>query len=245
MLQEDRFLKIREILESMGSVTIADLQKRLGLSESTVRRDLEEMDERGLITKVRGGAIAKALSVLTTDVLLEKRMELNLESKKRIAEYAASLIVPGDLVFLDAGSTTLCMTDFITEKNAVYVTNGVEHGRNLVRHGFRTFIIGGALKPETGACVGEEAVANIEKYNFTKGFFGSNGVTKKNGYTTPEMREAMLKKKAMEHSKERFVLADESKVGKISSICFGDFGNSTLLTTAKRKDFKDINVVNL
>ena len=81
------------------------------------------------------------------------------------------------------------------------------------------------------AIVGEEAVAALEKYNFTKGFWGANGVSLQKGYSTPELKEAMVKKKSMENCKERFVLADESKFNHISSVTFAPFEGATVITT--------------
>ena len=79
------------------------------------------------------------------------------------------------------------------------------------------YLLGGEFKAVTEAIVGEEAVAALEKYNFTKGFWGANGVSLQKGFSTPELKEAMVKKKSMENCKECFVLADESKFNQISS----------------------------
>ena len=93
------------------------------------------------------------------------------------------------------------------------------------------YLLGGEFKAVTEAIVGEEAVAALEKYNFTKGFWGANGVSLQKGYSTPELKEAMVKKKSMENCKERFVLADESKFNHISSVTFAPFEGATVITT--------------
>ena len=93
------------------------------------------------------------------------------------------------------------------------------------------YLLGGEFKAVTEAIVGEEAVAALEKYNFTKGFWGANGVSLQKGYSTPELKEAMVKKKSMENCKERFVLADESKFNQISSVTFAPFEGATVITT--------------
>jgi DeoR family fructose operon transcriptional repressor len=101
---------------------------------------------------------------------------------------------------------------------------------NLTRRGFKAYILGGEYKESTDAVVGEEAIASVLKYNFTKGFFGTNGITKKNGFTTPEMKEALMKKAAMNNSKKVFVVADANKFGLISAVRFADFDKAHIIT---------------
>jgi DeoR family fructose operon transcriptional repressor len=96
------------------------------------------------------------------------------------------------------------------------------------------------FKHTTEAIVGEEAIVSLEKYNFTKGFFGANGITKKNGFTTPEVKEAMVKRKAMESCKSCYVLADESKFGEISAISFGALEDATIITNKIPKGFLQV-----
>lgn len=76
----------------------------------------------------------------------------------------------------------------------------------------------------------------LDKYNFTKGFWGTNGITVKNGFTTPEIKEAMVKKKSMENSKEKYILADDSKFSQVSSIKFANFEDAVIITNALSND---------
>ena len=214
MLTEERFAKILSILESMGSVTVQQLMTELNASESTIRRDLNALDANGQLTKVHGGAILKTMAYSTKDDNVVSRKEKNRDAKNKIAKYAAEQIAPGDFVYLDAGTTTELMIEYITSHQAVFVTNA----KRLAERGFTVYLLGGEFKAVTEAIVGEEAVAALEKYNFTKGFWGANGVSLQKGYSTPELKEAMVKKKSMENCKECFVLADESKFNQISSV---------------------------
>ena len=231
MLAEERFSRILSIIEAEGSATIQELMTALDASESTVRRDLITMDENGLLTKVHGGAIARRPSVSTHDEDVRNRKTMNAEQKNAIAKYAASLIRPDDFVYLDAGTTTELMIEYITSHQAVFVTNAISHAKRLAKRGFTVYLLGGEFKAVTEAIVGEEAVAALEKYNFTKGFWGANGVSLQKGYSTPELKEAMVKKKSMENCKECFVLADESKFNQISSVTFAPFEGATVITT--------------
>ena len=123
------------------------------------------------------------------------------------------------------------MIDYISNKQAIYVTNAITHAKKLAEKGCTVYILGGEFKAVTEAIVGEEAVATLEKYNFTKGFWGTNGVSLQRGFSTPELKEAMVKRKSMENCKERFVLADQSKFNQISSVTFGEFESASVITT--------------
>ena len=134
-------------------------------------------------------------------------------------------------MYMDAGTTTELMIDYITAKNVIFVTNSFAHAKHLSQKGYTTYILGGEFKPVTEAIVGEEAIISLDKYNFTKGFWGANGVTKGNGFTTPDVKEAMVKKKSMQKTKERYVLCDSSKFGEICSISFAEFKSARIITT--------------
>lgn len=231
MLTEERFTKILSILESMGSVTVQQLMTQLGASESTIRRDLNTLDAEGKLTKVHGGAILKHGMYSTRDDEVLTRKEKNKEAKIKIAKYAAGLIGTGDFVYLDAGTTTELMIDYIEQKQITFVTNAISHAKKLAERGFTVYLLGGEFKAVTEAIVGEEAVTTLEKYNFTKGFWGTNGVSVQKGFSTPEVKEAMVKKKSMESCKECYILADESKFNQISSVTFAAFESAVVLTT--------------
>ena len=170
------------------------------------------------------------------DILLRK--ELNVEQKVAIARYAAQLIVDHDVVYLDAGTTTELMIDAQMNRNALYITNAIGHAKKLSALGCTVYLLGGEFKGTTDAIVGEEAVLSIAKYNFTKGFFGTNGVTKEQGFTTPEVKEALIKRRAMEQTKKAYVLADASKFGEISTVTFGAFTDATILTNQIKQEYR-------
>lgn len=247
MLTEERFAKILSTLERTGSVTVQQLMAELNTSESTIRRDLTALDASGQLTKVHGGAILKNTVYSTIDDEVIHRKEQNREAKEKIARYAAGLIEAGDFVYIDAGTTTELMIDYITERQAILVTNAITHAKRLAEKGCKVYILGGEFKAVTEAIVGEEAVATLEKYNFTKGFWGTNGISTKKGFSTPELREAMVKKKSMENCKECYVLADDSKFNQISSVTFAPFESATIITTdMKQEEFQKCrNILNI
>ena len=160
-----------------------------------------------------------------------QREDQNRAEKLRIAQYAASLIRANDFVYLDAGTSTALMIDFITARQVIFVTDAPTHAKRLVQRGFTTYVLGGELKLSTEALVGVETVHALQKYNFTKGFFGTNAVNLQTGISTPDINEAEVKAQALRRCRERYVLADPSKFHKNSSVSFGKLSDAVILTT--------------
>lgn len=230
MLTGKRQEEILKIIKLKGSVTVQELTEHFQASESTIRRDLYTLDQKGELTKVFGGAVYKGKELNTQEEKVAFRQELNREEKMRIGKYAASLITPEDFVYLDAGTTTGAMIPHLTEHAASFVTNAVSHALLLAESGFRVILIGGELKSSTEAIVGNEAFVTLHKYHFTKGFFGANGVSKSTGFTTPDINEAMIKQCAMGHTRSAYVLCDHSKFTRISPVNFGEFSSARVIT---------------
>lgn len=230
MLTEQRYEKILDLLNQKGSITVTEVKELLDTSESTVRRDITALHKAGKLVKVFGGAVAAEHIMTTKEPTVDQKIELNTDEKRKIAAYAATLIETDDFVFLDAGTTTGYMIDFLQGRKITVVTNAVAHAQRLAKMGIKVLLIGGELKSSTEAVVGNQAQETLRTYHFTKGFFGANGITKKTGYTTPDVGEAIVKKIAMEQCRERYVLADHSKIGEVSSVTFGEFQMADVIT---------------
>lgn len=231
MITEERYGKILELIEVKRVVKVTELSETLNISESTIRRDLTTLNDSGKLKKVHGGATAMGGSFATMDYDVQLREDHYREEKKRIGRFAASLIEKNDFVFIDAGTTTEAMVDAITERGAVYVTNGMSIAKKLVQKGCRTIIIGGEIKPITDAVVGSEALGCLQKYHFTKGFFGTNGVDLDAGFSTPDPTEAQVKREALVRSKVAYILADPSKFNQIAPVSFGALEDGEIITT--------------
>lgn len=232
MLTEERKLLILEEVNKRKSATVQELKDELGVSESTIRRDITALSREGKLVKVFGGAVALEKQPSNEELSVLEKESVNRDEKLRIAQYAASIIVPGDYVYIDSGTTTEYMTSFITEKRATYITNAVSHAKDMVRKGLKVLLIGGELKENTEAIVGADAILHIQKYHFTKGFFGTNGVNMNLGFTTPDVREALIKRVAIENTQVggRYILADHDKFDKASSVTFADFSGAVVIT---------------
>lgn len=231
MLAEKRLARIVEIVGGQGAATVQELAERLDASESTIRRDLDRLDQAHRLVKVHGGATALDSAALTRDVSLEQRHALNVPEKRAIAAYASSLVGPDDFVYLDAGSTVECLVDLIAEPRALYATDSVSHATKLAARGLRVIVLGGELKGLTEALVGPDALAAISRYHFTLGFWGTNGAEPDDGLTTPDRNEAMVKQLSMERTRRRYVLADATKLGRTSLVAFAPFDAATIVTS--------------
>lgn len=239
MFTEERFNIILQELQTKGIVSVTELVKILDASESTVRRDLNALHNNGLLKKIHGGAISIGDNTSKHDYKVNVRKTLNVEEKQLIAKKAASFITDNDVIYLDAGTTTELLIDYIETNNILVVTNGIVHAKKLLEKGIKTFMLGGEVKAVTEAIVGSNAVEDLKKYNFSKGFFGSNGVSNKSGYTTPDINEAMVKAEAIKRCNESYVLADESKLDEVSFITFGNISDSALITRSISGNIND------
>lgn len=244
MFTEERHNIILRELKIKGMISVNDLVKLLNTSESTIRRDLNALDSEGLLKKIHGGATLVGEKASRHDYKVNVRKSLNLDEKRKIAIHAASLIQDEDVIYIDAGTTTELIIEFISNTNITAVTNGIVHAKKLLEKNIKTFILGGEIKDVTEAIIGSNAVLDLKKYNFSKGFFGANGISNENGYTTPDVTEGMVKAEALRRCKKAYVLADESKLDQVSFVTFGNIEDATLITNKLNGNNKyDTNVI--
>lgn len=230
MLTEERYAIIIERLQQRGIVKLQELVELLGTSESTVRRDLVDLEEQGMLRRIHGGA------ALPKDNRQEPGMNektfKNIQEKDLIARRAARQLRDGDCIFLDAGTTTLKMISYIEAEQVTVVTNGLSHVEALVGKNIRSYLLGGMMKMHTKAVIGSMAMQNMEQFRFDKCFLGANGVDAQMGYTTPDPEEALIKRRAKELSGAAFILADSSKLGEVLFARMFDLEDAYLITDA-------------
>lgn len=207
MIVEERLDMILDVLFKEKKISNRYLTKKLNVSESTLRRDLDILEEAGKIRRVHGGAV---LNIKTDERSFTDNEQSMLEEKKSIGRKASKLIPDKSLVFLDAGSTTNMMIDFLEAKDVRIVTNGLMHASKLMEKGFDTIIIGGRLKAKTRVTTGVIAMNELCDFNFDLAFIGANGFDEEYFYTA-DINEALIKRKAIELSNKAYILADSSK----------------------------------
>jgi len=234
VLQEERLQIILDMVNRESAVQIGDLAEILQVSESTVRRDIDLLDESGSLKRVFGGAVSIQPETKKRIIAREKGMAeknvLHVEEKRLIAQYAATLIEDDDFVFIDAGSSTFLLADYLTNTQAAYVTNGLRHALRLAERGFRVYVLPGQAKYLTEVIYGSLAVESLSRYEFTKAFIGTNGIDAEKGLTTPDVEEAMVKAEAVKRASKAYVLADNSKFGSISAVSFASIDEVVIIT---------------
>lgn len=214
MLTTERHQLIIDEINQRETVTLQELINLTQSSTSTIRRDLSQLEQRGLLKRVHGGAtqIAKRHEERN---MTDKELRFQ-DEKQEIARLAASLIVDGDTVYLDAGTTTLEMIPFITQQDIIVVTNGLTHVRPLLEKGIPVYMTGGEVKSTTFANIGVNAVKSLERYRFDKAFIGINGIDLNYGLSTPDPNESEMKEKAIHLASQVYVLLDHSKFNEVS-----------------------------
>ena len=234
MLTPERHQLILQLVKEKKVVKLQQLVEETQSSESTIRRDLAQLEKGRLLKRVHGGA-----AILTgkgeEPTMVEKSAK-NIQIKKQIAKHAATFVEKGDCVYLDAGSTTFEMIPYLIEKEVTVVTNGLMHIEALVENNIRAYLLGGMMKSRTKALIGAMAQESIQQYRFDKCFLGANGVHEQLGYTTPDPEEAMLKKMALTLANEGYFLIDESKFAEVAFAKIASIEEATIITNALEEE---------
>ncbi|PIC86593.1 DeoR family transcriptional regulator [Sporosarcina sp. P20a] len=234
MLTNERFELIMNKLATHKTVKITELIEATDASESTIRRDLTELETLNKLQRIHGGATLPDRDM--QELSISAKSEKYFSEKVKVASLAASIVNEGDFIYLDAGTTTFQMIPFLKDRNITVVTNGLTHVESLTEHGISSYLIGGYVKATTGALVGQQARNSLKQYHFNKCFLGTNGVDPVHGYTTPDPDEATVKSLAAEKSRTTYIVADHSKVKKSSFIKFLSIEEAVLIIDEMPED---------
>ncbi|MFZ3577551.1 DeoR/GlpR family DNA-binding transcription regulator [Virgibacillus sp. DJP39] len=236
MLTNERQAIILRLLEEKQTVTNQDIYEATSASDSTIRRDLTDLENNNKLQRIHGGATLTEKKL--QEYSIAEKSTRNLQEKKLIAKLAADTIQNGDCIFLDAGTTTMQLIPYLENKEVVVVTNGLTHLDLLIELGITTYLTGGYVKQKTSALIGRQAIQTLENYRFDRCFLGVNGFHNDFGYTTPDPEEASIKQTACSLAKETYVLADHTKLNKVSFSKVCDIQRAILLTdTLPNQDY--------
>lgn len=235
MLTQERQSLIENYVNEHELCRVSELCDLTDTSESTIRRDLIQMEKNGILKRVHGGA--QSVKNFSRDISQNVRFSLNHKTKVRIARYAAEHFVhEGDNVFIDAGTTTYEMVPFLAKiANIQIVTNGVETALCSLNHGLKTFLIGGRVKDDTHAVIGQTALRQIKEMNFSASFIGANGIEKNGNLTTPDPEEAAVKAAEIKQARKAYVLADSSKISQRGFAVFANTKDVLVITNRLNK----------
>jgi DeoR/GlpR family transcriptional regulator of sugar metabolism len=215
VFQEERLDKILALLERENRLVTKDLPGLLNTTSVTIRKDLAYLEQQGLLKRTHGGAIRT--KKLYPGLALNEKEKINLEEKRRIAKKAASLILKGDTIILDSGSTTSLIAKEIKHLQGITViTNAMNIANELMESDIEVVLIGGSLLKKTSTLVGPLADAALRKVTADKLFMGVDGVDFEIGLTTPNIQEAETSRVMMNISGEVIVVVDSSKFGRRS-----------------------------
>ena len=244
MLKQARQSKILTAVNERKYVSLSDLIALTGASESSIRADLIELDRAGKLLRLRGGAQALNDETTSYELSLEEKMSIQLPAKRTIAAKAVALVQPGQMIYIDAGTSTHAFIEALDVPNVKVVTNSYSIGRRASQKGYVTYVIGGEFKATTDAFVGPMAQEILNRFRFDVGFFGTNGVDLKQGFTTPDIAEAAIKMKAMSQCDSIYVLADSSKFDVVTAISFHPFDGAIIITDEITKPhYRDLGIM--
>ncbi|WP_234327068.1 DeoR/GlpR family DNA-binding transcription regulator [Streptomyces sp. NRRL WC-3742] len=219
-LKADRAARILTHVTEAGSADVHALCALLGVSGATVRRDLKELHDQGLIHRTRGGAITGPVN---TELPLRHRSKRRQEEKARIARAAAELVPDGAVVGLTGGTTTTELARVLADRRGItVVTNAVNIAAELTgRPEVRLAVTGGLARSASYALVGPDAERMLAHYHLDVAFTGVDGLTAQEGCTTHDEMEAQTDRAFLRSSRRAVVLADSSKIGRVTfaSIC--------------------------
>lgn len=237
MFALERQQKIVEILNDLGAVSVSKLSEDLGVTEETVRRDLEKLESQELLRRTHGGALP--IDDGSYELSLQKRRETNTEAKKQIAKAAVNLIATGDTIFLDASTTTYYMAKEIKRmklnitviSNSLFVINELSDVEHV-----KVIAVGG-LVGQNQSFVGRFAENCIEENYFAnKMFFSSKGVVRGNGILESNEQECAIKQQMLKNSTKHYYICDKSKIGRIGFIKLAGFDEVDCIITEEDVD---------
>ncbi|MDN4526442.1 DeoR/GlpR family DNA-binding transcription regulator [Fictibacillus fluitans] len=211
MIKDKRIKKIKEYVMEHESASLDELVTVFDVSKNTIRRDVQELVDHGELKKVYGGvsAIPKKLESF------QDRQVRNLQEKVLISKKASNFIEDGDFIFLDSGTTTIEMFNFLKEKSLTIFTNSIDFiVRALPYENLNVISIGGMVDRKTNSFVNTRNIELLRDYNIKKAFMASTGISLVNGVTNASPDESELKKTVVNRSSEVYLLVDHNKFDK-------------------------------
>jgi DeoR family transcriptional regulator, fructose operon transcriptional repressor len=220
------------ILQALGAGmrAIVDLSEELGVSEATVRRDLDSLEEQGKARRVHGGAMR--VKFPRTEPVFDEKAAFHAVEKKHIAESAIEFIEDGDTIFLDGGSTLTSLAKLLERRNNLtVVTNSLIAASELMESSHRLILVGGEFRSLSRTMVGPLTSRIIKSLSISKAFMGTIGFTVTDGISTTDPNEAYTKETVMNRAEKVFLLVDSSKIGTPSFAVSGTTNDIDVLIT--------------
>lgn len=231
MYAEERRHEIEDLARRNGRVEVSALAERFDVTAETIRRDLTDLEQRGVIRRVHGGAISAGR--LRSEPAVSERSEVMAEEKERVAKAALEYVPVGGTILLDAGTTTGALAPLLpTDRELTVVTNALPIAMALSsRRNIELLFVGGRLRGVTLACVDDWATRTLDGLKVDVTFSATNGVSDDAGLTTPDVSEAAVKRAMIRAGRKVILLADHTKVGQEHFARFGEIDEIDVLVT--------------
>lgn len=227
----ERYELILQALQKEEVVLVNEIAELTGASLPTVRRDLTTLEEKNLVVRFHGGVMLAEKKEEGLRYVLKDRLPIEQNAKMLIAQKASEFVEDGDIIFLDSGSTTFYMCDFLKGKNITVVTNGIYHVTRLAENGIPTYVLGGQIRTDSKSILSQDVVEKLSQLAIDKAFLGVRGIDKKNGYTTTDSFDSLMKRTAISVAGKSYVLADPSKMNQRKLYSYGKLQDAILITT--------------
>lgn len=247
----ERIHQIHELLKDRKRISLDELCEIFGVSKNTIRRDIAELEEGGIIRKVYGGIVLKEADIMSLEPFSAREIR-NINEKKIIAGLAAEFVNDGEVIYIDSGTTTMHMIPHLAEKNFLTIVTASIYVLELATRysSLNVIATGGNLQPPIKALVGADVVNCIKNYNFSKIFLASTGISIEHGATNASPLECEVKRELVKKSCAKYLLVDNSKFDVASLMTFSDLSNIDHIVTDKNPpekylDFFQKNSVNL
>lgn len=224
--------QILELVQTAGEWRVAELKDRFGVTEMTIRRDLEKLEQLGSVRRTFGGVMW-----VGKDVALHVRSGVMQAEKLRIGKKAAACIQPGESIFIDGGSTTLQVARSLEPGMGItVVTNALNVAHELQQKQISVMVAGGVLREATSSLVGPIASQVLSSMMFDRVFLGASGLTPEHGFSNTNQYEVEIKRLVIKQAKRAYVVMDHSKFGKQFLFSFAEIGQIHGLFTDLKPD---------
>ncbi len=214
-MKENRIQELKNYIIANERASLDDLCTLFNVSKNTMRRDINELEKQSIIKKVYGGIV---LNDKKTTEPFESREEKNITSKQVIAKLASQFVQDGDIIYIDSGTTTMHMIPHLAEvHNLTIITNNLNVIMGSLPYpNLNVLCTGGVLFRTTNSFVDMDAVNSLKKFNISKAFMASTGISITKGITNSSSFEYDIKRYMVEHCDTVVVLADATKLGRVS-----------------------------
>ena len=240
MLAEARRKTLLDLIARQGFATLDELVKAVGVSESTVRRDLEALDHSGAVKRTHGGAVSP--SEIKALPALEDRVKTSALEKQAIGRATAAMIEDGESVLLDGGTTTLEVAKALVGRPIQVVTNSLPIAQVLTTNSATDLIlIGGYVYPRTGVALGPHAIATMRTIRVNKAILGAGGVVADGAYNS-NLLLVETERQMMSCGQEVIIVADHAKFGRLAlaRLCGLDEVHRVVSDPGLSEEFRDV-----